>query len=600
MAVKAVQLRERFRKSHRLIFLAAAACTAALSARALPSSDTIVGTVYCVFAPASVAPSAIFPPPSQLEPVDLLLLNGNIYTGDPAHPRAEAVAVKGDRIAAVGTSADLRAYRGPRTQVVDLVGSFAMPGFNDAHVHLASAGQGKLAVQLEGAASIEEFQQRIRNRLADFKPGEWITGRGWDHTLWPTRKFPSRQDLDAVSTEHPMFFGRVDGHIAVVNSLALRLAGITRDTKDPPGSSLERDADGEPTGILKEGAAQSLVNREIPPLSAGQRRHGIELALEEVARRGVTSLQDNSSVEDFFVYQQLRAEGKLTARITEWLPFEAPLSQLEAMRSPGGASDLMLHTGVLKGFVDGALGARTAALLAPYADDLSTSGILIIPGDQLAQMVIERDKAGFQIALHAIGDRANRLALDAFAAARAANGSRDSRHRIEHAQVLALEDIPRFAQFGVIASMQPRHETTDMRWAEARLGPARSRGAYAWNSLRKHNARLAFGTDYPVEPVNPMLGLYACVTRALPDGGPAWMPQESITAEECIAAYTQGSAYAEFAEKDKGRIVTGQLADMIVLSADPTRVTPADVLKIEVRKTFLGGRQVYPPVPAVK
>src|SRR5712692_4280776 len=584
----------RSRTTRFMMVLAATAFTAALSARSLTLSHTVAGA-FCIFAPASAASAANLPPLSPVPPADLLLLNGNIYTGDSAHPRVEAVAIQGERIVATGTTAEMRAYRGQRTQVVDLGGAFAMPGFNDSHVHLASGGEGKLTVQLDGAGSLQEFQQRIRERLKDYKPEEWITGQGWDHTLWPTRKFPSRQDLDAVSNEHPMYFDRVDGHIAVANSQALSLAGVTRDSKDPPGSSIEHDAAGEPTGILKEGGAKLLVRIKIPPLSAEQRRRGIELALEDVARNGVTSLQDNSSSEDFVTYQQLKADGKLTARITEWLPFTASLAQLQDMRTRGGTTDLMLRTGALKGLVDGTLAARTAALLAPYADDPTTSGILVIPADRLAQMVIERDKAGFQINLHAIGDGANRAALDAFAAALAANGRRDSRHRIEHAQVIAPEDLSRFAQLGVIASMQPRHETTDMRWAEDRLGAVRSRGAYAWNSLRKHNARLAFGADYPVEPINPLLGLYACVTRARPEGGAAWMAQERITADECISAYTQGSAYAEFAEKDKGRIVAGQLADIIVLSADPTKVVPAGLLKIEVRKTFLGGKQVYPP-----
>ncbi len=572
-----------------IIVLACAACLAALSAVPPFGSRLLPIGAFCIRAPSSGSISAASPPPAEL-----ILLNGNIYTGDSSRPRVEAVAIGRGRIFAIGTSKEIRAYQGPKTRVMDLHGGFAMPGFNDAHSHLGSAGQGKLTIDLEGAASIAEFQQRIRARLAEYGPGEWISGRGWDHTLWPEKRFPNRQDLDAVSSDHPMLFGRVDGHVAVANSLALKLAGVSRDTGDPAGGSIERDASGEPTGMLKEGAAIELVRSRMPPISPEQRRRGIELVLEGAARFGVTSLQDNSVWEDFLVYEQLRNEGKLTARITEWLPFTAPLAQLEEMRRRGGTTDLMLRTGALKAVTDGALGARTAALLAPYSDMPSTSGILIIEPERLKQMVIERDMAGFQIALHAIGDRANRSALDAFAAARATNGARDARHRIEHAQVITLEDIPRFAQLGVIASMQPCHETTDMRWAEARLGPERARGAYAWNSLRKHSARLAFGTDYPVEPINPMIGLYACVTRARPEGGPAWLPQERISIDECIAGYTQGSAFAEFAEKEKGRIAPGFLADIILLSADPTKVAPADILRIKILGTFVGGRQVYP------
>jgi hypothetical protein len=391
-----------------------------------------------------------------------------------------------------------------------------------------------------------------------------------------------------------MIFGRVDGHVAVANSKALEIANITRSTPDPQGGEIERDEKGEPTGMLKEGAAMGLVRRHIPRQSADARRRGIELALADAARHGVTSLQDNSGWDDYQMYLQLKSDGKLTARISEWLPFGAPLAQLEQMRSSGGTTDPWLRTAGLKGVVDGAMGGRTAAMLEPYSDDPSYSGILIIEAERLKQMVIERDKAGFQINLHAIGDRANRVALDAFEAALKANGRREARHRIEHAQALAAADIPRLARLNVIASMQPSHQTTDSRWAELRLGPERSKGAYAWNWLLKTGARLAFGTDYPVEPITPFRGLYACVTREI-DGQPgsSWQAQEKISIEECISAYTEGSAYAEFAEKDKGRIAAGQLADIIVLSADVTRVAPPAILKTEVLMTFVGGRLVY-------
>ncbi len=558
----------------------------------------LLGCLLLVAALAGVRPGSGARPaaaaPSADEPASLVLINGVIYTGDAARPRVEAVAIRGERIVAVGSTQQIRRLAGPNTRIVDLQGRFAMPGFNDAHIHLANGGQAKLAIDLEGARSLAEFQQRIRARLAEYKPGEWITGRGWDHTLWPEKKFPSRTDLDSVSRERPMMFTRVDGHVAVANSLALERAGIARDTKDPPGGSVERDAAGEPTGMLKENA-MGLVGGKIPPLSAAQRRRAIELALAEAARFGVTSLQDNSAWADFLVYEELKKEGKLTVRITEWLAFLESLSRLEEMRRSGGTSDSWLKTGALKAVVDGSLGSRTAAMLAPFADDPSTSGILRIELERLRQMAIERDRSGFQLAFHAIGDRANCVALDAFAAVRAANGPRDRRDRIEHAQVVAPEDFARYAELGVIASMEPVHESTDMRWAEARLGPLRARGAYAWNSMLKHGVRLAFGTDYPVEPVNPMRGLYACVTRELPEGGPAggWQPQEKISLDECIHAYTVGSAYAEFEEGKKGRIVLGQFADIIVLSADLTKLAPPQLLRVEVLQTFVGGRLVY-------
>ena len=526
---------------------------------------------------------------------DLILIQGVIYTGDATHPRVEAVAIRDGNIVAIGTTQEVRALAVAATQVVDLEGRFAMPGFNDAHSHLGSAGQAKFTVNLDGAASIAELQQRIRARLKDYAPGEWITGRGWDHTLWHPAKFPTRQDLDAVSTTHPMIFSRVDGHVAIANSLALQMAGITRDTKDPAAGKIERGANGDPTGMLEEDAAMSLVLRKIPRISGAQRRRGIELVLAELAENGVTSAQDNSAWDDFLVYRELKREGKLTARITEWLPFDAPLAELEAKRRDAGTTDPWLKTGMLKAFMDGALGGRTAAMEAPYSDDPSTRGILRVQPDELNRMAIERDKAGFQMGYHAIGDLANKVALDAFAAVVAANGPRDRRDRVEHAQIVAPGDFERFANLHVIASMQPSHETTDMRWAEARIGPERSKGAYAWRTMLNRGVRLAFGTDYPVEEVNPMRGLHACVTRQLPDGTPpgGWEPQEKISLDECIAAYTTGSAYAEFEEGKKGQIVAGQYADILVLSDDLTKVAPGKILSVKVLQTYAGGKLVY-------
>jgi len=306
-------------------------------------------------------------------------------------------------------------------------------------------------------------------------------------------------------------------------------------------------------------------------------------------------VQDNSGWDDFLMYEALKKEGKLTVRVTEWLPFTAPLAQLEQMRRRGGTSDPWLKTGALKGVVDGTLGSRTAAMLEPFSDDASTCGILRIPVDELKRLAVERDKAGFQIALHAIGDAANRAALDAFAAARAATGARDARHKVEHAQVVAPEDFARFRELDVVASMQPCHETTDMRWAQDRVGPERAKGAYAWRSMQKNGVRLAFGTDYPVEPLDPMIGLYACVTRERPEGGPAggWIAQEKISIDDCIQAYTAGAAYAEFEEANKGQLVPGQFADIVVLSADVTKIPAKEILQTQAIATIAGGRVVY-------
>jgi predicted amidohydrolase YtcJ len=524
-----------------------------------------------------------------------LYRNGRIYTNDATAPWAEALLVRGEEILAVGDDDEVSALTETGAKVVDLEKHFVMPGFNDAHVHIGGAGADWLAVRLFGAATVAEIEKRLAAAVAEHKQGEWITGFGWDHTLWPEKKFPNRQQLDEVSPKNPVILTHVSGHVAVANSMALQLAGITKDSPNPAGGEIEKNEKGEPTGMLKEGAAMRLVESKIPAPTEDQRRHGIELALADVARNGVTSVQDNSAWEDFLTYRALKNEGKLTVRVTEWLPFAAPLEKLEEMRREGGTTDPWLRTGALKMVTDGALGSRTAAMLAPYSDDAKTSGILTMEPDKLRQFAIERDKAGFQLNFHAIGDRANRIALDAFEAAAKANGPRDRRDRVEHAQVVAASDFARFARLQVIASMQPSHETSDMRWAEQRVGPERAKGAYAWATMQKFGVRLAFGTDYDVEPISPFRGLYACVTRELPDGGPqgGWERQEKISLADCIRAYTSGSAYGEFMEGKKGELKVGEFADFIVLSNDLTKIEPREYTKTKVLRTVVGGRLVY-------
>jgi predicted amidohydrolase YtcJ len=524
--------------------------------------------------------------------------HGRIYTNDPEHPWAEALAVTDGLISCIGKMDHVLldcggSQEGAETE--NLHGQFVMPGFNDAHVHLGGAGAEALAVPLTGVPSVEEMQKRVVDAVAHHKAGEWITGAGWDHTLWSEKRFPNRHQLDAVAPKNPVFLTHVSGHVAIANSLALKKAEIDRSTPNPPGGEIEHDGLGEPTGMLKEGAAMDLVTARIPDPSQQQRRRGIELVLKNVAQNGVTSVQDNSAWEDFQVYQQLKEEGKLTVRITEWLPFNKPLNDLQNMRAQGGTKDPWLKTGALKAFVDGAMGTRTAAMLEPYSDDASTSGILTSNPEKLQAMAIERDKAGFQLAFHAIGDRANRIALDVFEAVAKASRPRDRRDRIEHAQVVAPMDFPRFVQLHVIASMQPSHQTTDMRWAEDRIGKERIKGAYAWATMLKNGVRLAFGTDYSVEPISPFRGLYACVTRERPEGGPrkGWEPQEKISLDDCIRAYTSGSAYAEFEEGKKGELKQGEYADFIILSTDLTKVPPSEYTKTRVLRTVVGGRTVY-------
>jgi predicted amidohydrolase YtcJ len=537
---------------------------------------------------------------SQGESHVVVYLHGRIYTNDPAQPWADAMAIRDGKIRCVGKIDYVLLECGgndPGAETIQLKGKFVMPGFNDAHVHLGAAGAGLLSVPLNGVPSIEELQKRVAGAVAHHKEGEWITGFGWDHTLWADKKFPNKQELDAVAPKNPVFLVHVSGHVAVANTLALVHGEIKPDTPNPPGGMIERDADGAATGMLEEDSAMSLVSARIPDLKIDQRRRGIQMVLADAAKNGVTSVQDFSDWSDYLVYVQLKEEGKLTLRITEWLPFLLPINELLNMRAQGGTTDPWLKTGALKAFTDGALGSRTAAMLAPYSDDPSTSGILTNDPEKLRAMAIERDKAGFQLNFHAIGDHANRVALDVFEAVAKANGPRDRRDRVEHAQVLAPEDLPRFAQLKVIASMQPSHETTDMRWAGQRVGPDRSKGAYAWASLQKSGARLAFGTDYPVEPLNPLRGLYACVTRELPDGGPAggWQPQEKISLDDCIRAYTSGSAYAQFEEGKKGELKAGEYADFIILSDDLTKIPPQQFTKTTVLLTVVGGRTAYTP-----
>ena len=547
---------------------------------------------------------------AQSSSPDTIYLHGNIYTGAvqtfsppwvEVKPRAQAMAVGQGRIVAVGSDAQISKLKGSHTRLVDLKGHFVMPGFNDAHTHLASAGFGKMNVDLTGTRSLQEMQARIAERAKTAQPGEWIRGRGWDHTLWPDRKLPTRQDLDAVTGEHPAFFGRVDGHIAVANSAALRAAGITRNTPYPPGGKIDRDASGEPTGILREDPAMELVISKEPKPTPAQHLRAMQIALQDAARSGVTSAQDFSDWDDFLVAEELENEGKLTLRLSEWLPFIDPLDILEKHRAHHSDSDPMLHTAMLKGFMDGSLGSRTAALMAPYSDDASNSGLPQFEQGRLNAMMDERAAAGFQVGFHAIGDRGVEMALQAFAEAGRylqerqpqAVRNQDHRWRIEHAQVLDAGQFARFRELGVIASMQPNHLLTDMNWALARLGPQRARYSYAWKSFLQNRVWLAFGTDYPVEPISPFPGLYAAVTRKNEAGTAEYFPEEKLTIDQAIAAYTTGSAYAQFAEHDKGMLQPGMWADFVVLDRDLTRVPPAQILHTRVLRTVVGGKAVY-------
>jgi len=546
-------------------------------------------------------------PPAKPK-ADVIFMHGNVYTGVPvmsafkAIKRVEAIAVRGDRIAAVGENAEILKLKGPDTQVVDLGGHFVMPGFNDAHAHLIDGGFEKMNVNLVGVKSLDEFRERIRAKVDTVAPGDWILGDGWDENLWPVKALPSRWDIDEITTDHPVFLGRVDGHIAVANSRALQLASITIASRDPKGGKIDRDANGQPTGILRETARQA-VQDAVPKPTHDKRRQAMELALAEAASWGVTSVQDNSgSWEDFQVLEELEKSGKLTARISEWLPFDDPVDKLDERRKSHPASDNMLHTGMLKGFMDGSLGSHTAAMIEPYSDDPKNSGLPRYDAPKLNEMTKERVLAGFQVGFHAIGDRGVQMALEAFADAekagkdkkvKAANGGDDYRLRIEHAQVVTPLEIVKFRDLKVIASMQPSHVLTDMQWAEARLGPKRAEHSYAWAEFLKRGVTLAFGTDFPVEPISPFRGLYAATTRTSESGKQQYYPDQKISMDQAIAAYTTGSAFAEFAEKETGLMVPGMLADFVVLDRDVTAVVPQKLLQTKVLRTVVGGKTVY-------
>ena len=557
---------------------------------------------------AAVSAQTSVSAPGGKPKADVIFTHGNIYTGvvDPtaslgSGKRSEALAVAGDQILAVGARDDVMKFKGPDTKIVDLDSHFVMPGFNDAHMHMASAGLEKMNVDLVGAKTLDEFRERLRVKCEAAAPAEWVIGEGWDETLWPVKVLPTRWDLDEVSGKHPVYLVRVDGHIGVASTLALQLASITVATRDPDGGKIDRDESGTPTGVLRE-KAQQAVYAVIPKPTHEKRRQAIELALADLASHGITSAQDYSQWEDFKIYEELEHDGKLTARITEWIPFDDSIEELNRKRDSHPLSDNMLHTGMLKGFMDGSLGSKTAALLEPYSDDPNNSGLPQYDAAKLNAMTKERVLAGYQIGFHAIGDKGVQMALDASAEAekaakdaevKAVDGGSDYRLRIEHAQVTTPQEILRFKELKVIASMQPSHLLTDMNWAESRLGPKRAEHSYAWDEFLRRGVTLAFGTDYPVEPVTPFRGIYAALTRMSEDGKKSYYPAQKINIEQAIAAYTTGSAFAEFAEKQKGKLEPGMLADFVVLDQDITAAAPTKILQTRVLRTVVGGKTVY-------
>ncbi len=523
---------------------------------------------------------------------DLVLRGGAVFVAK-GRPRATAIAVAGGRVLAVGSDASVADRIGPKTRVVELGGRLVVPGFNDAHVHLLDGGFGLLSVDLRDAKDEAEFGRRIGAYARTLPKGAWIQNGNWDHEGWPGQALPTRKLIDPVTPDNPVFVNRLDGHMALANSLALERAGITRDTRDVPGGTIVRDATGEPTGILKDNA-QDLVSRVIPDPSREMNLRAARAALAEAARVGVTSIQDNSSIDALPTYMDLRARGELTARLNVWRPISA-LGPLKESGVRSGLGDDWIRVGALKILSDGAMGSGTAAFFEPYADDPATSGLLLYPIPELERLILEADAVGFQLAVHAIGDRANSLVLAAFEKAVRANGPRDRRLRIEHAQVVRKADLARYKALDVIASIQPSHCIDDMRWAEKRIGSVRARDSYNFRSFLAAGVRVAFGTDWFVEPLDPRLGLYAAVTRELPEGGPAggWLPEEKISLEEAIDLYTRGSAYAEYTDTDKGTLEVGKLADLVVFERNLFEIPAREILKARVDLTLVGGRAVF-------
>ncbi|MGA2344782.1 MAG: amidohydrolase [Candidatus Sulfotelmatobacter sp.] len=531
---------------------------------------------------------------------DLIITNAKIWTVDKSLPTAQAVAILGDRIVAVGANTEIDAWRAPHTHVIDAGSKLLLPGFNDAHVHFVSGGMQLDNIQLNDATTPEEFARRIGERARVTAKGEWIVGGNWDETKWNPPDMPTKELIDAVTPDTPVFVSRYDGHMGLANSVALRLAGINAKTPDPPGGTLVRDAEGNPTGALKD-AATDYLDKVIPPLSHDQRVKIVKRALAYAASVGVTSVQHLvASYDDIAVYSELLQRDELTARI-----YAAPsithvdeLAKLGIGRAFGGP---YLRIGALKAFADGSLGSGTAYFYEPFLKQGNNRGLLsdeMHPISLMRDRYMKADAAGLQICTHAIGDEGISTILDLYSEVIKKHGESDRRLRIEHAQHMAAKDFERFAQLHVIASVQPYHAIDDGRFAESHIGHDRASRTYAFRTFLDHGVRLAFGTDWEVAPLDPLLTVYAAVTRATLDGkNPnGWFPEQKLSVAEAIEAYTMGSAYAEFQEKEKGSITPGKLADMVLLSDDIFSIEPEKIRDVRVLKTFVGGRLVFDAV----
>lgn len=537
---------------------------------------------------------------AQQQAADLVLTNGRIYTVDVTRPLASSIAIRAGRIVFVGSDAEARALTGSRTRVVDLAGNTVIPGLIDAHAHLLGLGTSLRRVNLVGAASYQEVISRVVEWAKTVKPGEWIIGRGWDQTRWPGAAFPTHDALSRAVPNNPVALSRVDGHALLANAKAMELAGVTASTPDPSGGRIIRSAAGAPSGVFVDNA-EELIGKAIPASSSEEKRRAILAAIAECNRYGLVGIHDaGQDTATIRIYEELARDGSFSLR--NYVMLSDPGDRAAALANPyiARGPQSALHDGrlwirAIKLYSDGALGSRGAALLAPYSDEPSNSGLLVSQPPHIAMMAGLGLARGFQVNVHAIGDRGNRIALDAFESALRMNPKADHRFRVEHAQVISPEDIPRFARLGVIPSMQATHQSSDMRWAEARVGPQRIRGAYAWRTLLNTGVIIANGTDFPVEEVNPLLTFHAAVTRQDPAGAPAggWFPDQKMTRQEALQSMTIWAAHAGFQESVMGSITPGKYADFVVLDRDIMRVSDADILRARVLSTWIGGKPVY-------
>ncbi len=536
------------------------------------------------------------------ERADLVILNGKIVTIDKDSPRAEALAIINDRIVAVGKNSRIRKYVDePNTEVIDAYGRLVIPGFNDAHAHFGPVNPDYIELRYITDPSI--ITEKVREKVQESEPGVLIRGGHWEHEMFINKEWPTKELIDEVSPDNPVVLSRADGHSVLVNSYVIERSGITKDTPDPFGGEIQRDPEtGEPTGIFKESAKRLLKYGAVPVERTEEEEDerewtGYLMALEKARQLGVTSIQIPGRA-DWAMYEKLEKEGELTCRIDIGGVLTADEEQLmiymEQLEKHPHESN-WLRFGYLKGFMDGTLGSGTALMFEPFSDEPDKSGLPQMTYDELETRVLAADAAGFQIGIHAIGTKANNWILNAYEKAQEVNGERDSRHRSEHAQLLTQEDIPRFASLNVVASMQPTHCITDKRFCEKRIGVERSKGAYAWRSLMDTGASIAFGTDYSVEPLNPMEGLYAAVTRKDRHGeeGEGWFPDEKLTMEEAIRLYTLGSSYSQFMENRKGMIKPGYLADIVITEKDLMTIPESEIMTTTVDYTIVGGKVVY-------